>query len=188
MREAVRTRASDILIRSDQALRFRIDGVLHSVPVSKERLGYTISEIDQIVHAILGEAPAALQQNYERDGHTDVSHTVPDVGYFRIHILQTTGRPAIIVRSIPLNVRSFEELRLPGVLSQIARNKNGLILVAGPTGSGKSSTQASIIQSIVRDRAVHVVTLEDPIEFHYPTNLKGTVTQREVKWTPKTGQ
>lgn len=99
---------------------------------------------------------------------------------FRGSVYETTGKSAVALRLVPTKIKTFEELNLPAVLNEFARKQQGFFLVVGPAGQGKSTTLASMIESINRDRLEHIVTIEDPIEFLF-TPVKAIIDQREVK-------
>ena len=109
----------------------------------------------------------------------DLSYAIPGVTRFRVAIFFQRGSLASVLRVIPREIPTLEDLGLPEELRNIASIKNGIVLVTGPTGSGKSTTLAAIIHEINKHQAVHVVTIEDPIEYLHP-NLKATINQREV--------
>ena len=112
-------------------------------------------------------------------GSTDLSYVVPDRCRFRVNIFRQRGTFAIVMRVIASRIPSIQELGLPPAMEDVAKLKNGIVLVTGPTGSGKSSTLAAIIDLINTSRAEHILTIEDPIEFLHP-HKKGTVHQREL--------
>ena len=115
----------------------------------------------------------------KEQGACDLSYSLPERGRFRVNIFKQRGSFAIVMRVIAGKVPTLAELRLPPVLSDMATLKNGIVLVTGPTGSGKSSTLAAIIDLINDTRAEHILTIEDPIEFlHY--HKKATIHQREL--------
>jgi twitching motility protein PilT len=113
------------------------------------------------------------------DGACDLSYSLPQRGRFRVNIFRQRGTHAIVMRVIASRIPTMEALKLPPALGQIATLKNGIVLVTGPTGSGKSSTLAAIIDRINSTRADHIVTIEDPIEFLHDHKM-GTVHQREM--------
>ena len=118
-------------------------------------------------------------QTLEEQGACDVSYSVPDLCRFRINVFSQRGSYAIVMRVIAAKVPTIKDLNLPSWLEEIATLQNGLVLVTGPTGSGKSSTLAALIHHINATRAEHIVTIEDPIEFlHW--HLEGTIHQREL--------
>ncbi|PYY21205.1 MAG: twitching motility protein [Acidobacteria bacterium] len=115
----------------------------------------------------------------KNDGACDTSYSIPDLARFRVNVFRQRGTYAIVMRTIPMVIPSFEDLKLPPQLKDIAGLKNGIVLVTGPTGSGKSSTLAAIIRLINETKAYHIVTIEDPIEFMHPHG-KSTIHQREL--------
>jgi twitching motility protein PilT len=128
---------------------------------------------------VLTERSPVAQEQLEKQGSADLSHAIPDKARFRVNIFRQRGTLAAVLRVIPTSIPTFEQLRLPAVLRQVAELKNGIVLVTGPTGSGKSSTLAAIIDLINETRADHVVTIEDPIEFNHK-HKKSTIHQREL--------
>jgi twitching motility protein PilT len=112
-------------------------------------------------------------------GSTDASYAIPGKTRFRVNVFQQRGTYAIVLRVIPNGVPTVEDLGLPAEINKIADLKNGIVLLTGPTGSGKSTTLAAIIHKINKDHAYHIVTIEDPIEYLHP-HLKSTVNQREI--------
>lgn len=115
----------------------------------------------------------------ERDGSADLSYGVAGVGRFRVNIFRQRGSIAIVMRVIPDTIPGFEELHLPLQLKEIVQLKNGIVLVTGPTGSGKSSTLAAVIDMMNEEKAYHILTIEDPIEFLHK-HKKATIHQREL--------
>ncbi|HEY8514560.1 MAG TPA: PilT/PilU family type 4a pilus ATPase [Candidatus Binatia bacterium] len=115
----------------------------------------------------------------EEQGSCDLSYSLPDGSRFRVNVFKQRGTHAIVMRVIASKIPTLEELGLPQSLAEIATYKTGIVLVTGPTGSGKSSTLAAIIDLINSTRAEHILTIEDPIEFVHP-HKKGTVNQREL--------
>ncbi|PYY17989.1 MAG: twitching motility protein [Acidobacteria bacterium] len=115
----------------------------------------------------------------KNDGACDTSYSIPDLARFRVNVFRQRGTYAIVMRTIPMVIPSFEDLKLPPQLKDIAALKNGIVLVTGPTGSGKSSTLAAIIRLINETKAYHIVTIEAPIEFMHPHG-KSTIHQREL--------
>jgi len=124
-----------------------------------------------------GNAQAAIALRDQ--GACDLSYAVPGRSRFRVNVFRQRGTHAIVMRVIAAKIPSLAELNLPPVVGECATLKNGLVLVTGPTGSGKSSTLAAVIDLINETRAEHVLTIEDPIEFLHP-HKKATVHQREL--------
>ena len=172
LRAAVQMKASDVHIAVDLPPMARIDGKLGPLPwdtVSPreaQRLVYDILYSDQI-------------ERFERTRELDFSYGVPGVGRFRFNVFRQRGNVGVAMRSIPAKIPSLESLRLPPVLRELTKKHSGIILVTGPTGSGKSTTIASMIDVINMERPVHILTMEDPIEYLH-THKVGMVNQREI--------
>lgn len=115
----------------------------------------------------------------EKEGATDLSYSLPGIARFRVNVFRQRGSYAIVMRVIPQTVPDFTSLNLPPQLGDIVGLRNGIVLVTGPTGSGKSSTLAAILNKINEELAVHVLTIEDPIEFLH-VHKKSTIHQREL--------
>jgi twitching motility protein PilT len=132
----------------------------------------------RIAGDLIGANKVALQQLKE-DGSADLSYSIPGLARFRVNIFRQRGTYAIVMRVIPQKIPTFDELNIPVVLKECAYLKNGVVLVTGPTGSGKSSTLAAIIDEINSHHAEHILTIEDPIEFVHQHKM-GTIHQREL--------
>ena len=132
----------------------------------------------RIAQDLIGGNEQALR-SLKDQGACDLSYSLENVGRFRVNIFKQRGSHAIVMRVIAPRIPSLAELNLPAQLTDVAQLKNGIVLVTGPTGSGKSSTLAAIIDLINETRAEHILTIEDPIEFLH-THKKGTVHQREL--------
>jgi twitching motility protein PilT len=128
----------------------------------------------------LGVLDEHQRQRFEEEGELDLAFGVPDLARFRCNVYRQRGAVAAAIRVIPATARSFEELSLPPILARLAERPKGLVLVTGPTGSGKSTTLAAMIDKINSERSLHIVTIEDPIEFVHP-HKRGVVNQREVR-------
>jgi twitching motility protein PilT len=115
----------------------------------------------------------------EQDGSADLSYGVTGVGRFRVNVFRQRGSCAVVMRVIPDRIPGFEELQLPPKLRDVVHLRNGIVLVTGPTGSGKSSTLAAIIDTMNAEKAFHILTIEDPIEFLHK-HKKATIHQREL--------
>jgi twitching motility protein PilT len=135
-------------------------------------------QTEMIAMALLrGNSEAAAQLAHR--GTADLSYALPGKARFRVNIFQQRGSFSIVMRLIPSNIPTFESLNLPPQLAEISGLRNGLVLLTGPTGSGKSSTLAAIIDRINETKSWHIVTIEDPIEFLH-SHKKATINQREV--------
>jgi twitching motility protein PilT len=132
----------------------------------------------RIARDLLGDNEQALRTLREQ-GACDLSYVLPQRSRFRVNVFRQRGTFAIVMRVIATNIPTLAELNLPPVLADAAALKNGIVLVTGPTGSGKSTTLAALIDLINETRAEHILTIEDPVEFLH-VHKKGTVHQREL--------
>lgn len=164
--------ASDLHLKPMRPPLVRLQGRL--MPIKSPPL--KPPEVEAMVLPLL--TPAQKQKLDERQS-VDLGYGVPGVARFRCNIFQQRGSIAAVFRRIPFEIKDYESLNLPKVVSTFAQYPAGLVLITGPTGSGKSTTLAAIIQDIVKTRPCHVVTIEDPIEFLFQDHL-ATVSQREV--------
>jgi twitching motility protein PilT len=164
--------ASDLHVTTGSAPQIRIDGAL--VPLDLPAM--TPPETKRLCYSVLTEAQ---KHKFEEENELDLSFGVKDLSRFRANIFMQRGAVAGAFRTIPFKILSFEELGLPPVTSDIANKPRGLVLVTGPTGSGKSTTLAAIIDKINSERHEHIVTIEDPIEYLHP-HKRCLVNQREV--------
>ena len=131
-----------------------------------------------IAYDIIGKNDHPIRK-LEQDGSADLSYGLPGVARFRVNIFRQRGTYAIVMRVIPMVIPGFQQLNLPSQLEDIVHLRNGIVLVTGPTGSGKSSTLAAIIDKMNEDKAFHILTIEDPIEFLH-RHKKSTIHQREL--------
>ncbi|HKW02584.1 MAG TPA: PilT/PilU family type 4a pilus ATPase [Vicinamibacterales bacterium] len=122
---------------------------------------------------------AGMAETLKRDGSVDISYALPGVARFRVNIFRQRASFAVVMRVIPMKIPSFQDLGLPEVLRSIVPLRMGIVLVTGPTGSGKSSTLAAIVDRMNEERPIHIVTIEDPIEFLHP-HKRATIHQREL--------
>jgi len=168
---------SDLNFSCGQVPQVEINGTLYSTePFGLGRL--SAYQTEMIAMAILRDNPEAAK--HLAQAHTaDLSYALPGKCRFRVNIFQQRNSFSIVMRVIPHEIPSFDSLRLPPQLADIANIRNGIVLLTGPTGSGKSSTLAAIIDRINESKAYHIVTIEDPIEFLH-NHKKSTINQREV--------
>lgn len=164
--------ASDLHITAGAPPMLRIDG--HIQPTEYEKLRPETTQ--QLVYSILTDEQ---KEKFEKDQELDVSFGVEGVGRVRMNVFLQRGAVAAALRNIPTKIRSFEELQLPKVVEDIVKLPKGLVLVTGPTGSGKSTTLASMLDWINEHRQGHIITIEDPIEYVH-THKSCIVNQREV--------
>jgi len=164
--------ASDLHITTGSPPQLRIDGEL--VPMNLPPL--TATETKQLCYSILTD----LQKHkFEENDELDLSFGIKGLSRFRANIFTQRGAVAAAIRTIPFKIMSFEELNMPPIIHELVNKPRGLILVTGPTGSGKSTTLASMIDKINSERHEHIMTIEDPIEFLHQ-HKKAVVNQREV--------
>ena len=173
IKAAVDRGASDLHIKAGDVFRARINGKL--VPLTKQRL--TPDQTKAIALRLIPSEDDRARIDKIRD--YDCSWGMPGIGRFRVNILRQRSSFMIVMRVIPFDVPTFETLKLPPVLAQVASAERGMILVTGVTGSGKSSTMAAIINHINQNQQRHILTLENPIEFLH-RDINCSVTQREV--------
>jgi len=164
--------ASDMHVTTGAPPLLRIDGAV--VPLKLPPLGPV--ETKQLCYSILTEEQRI---QFEKANELDLSFGVKSLSRFRANIFMQRGAVAGAFRTIPFKILSFEELGLPKVIGELANKPSGLILVTGPTGSGKSTTLASMVDKINSEQRLHIITIEDPIEYLHPHKLS-VVNQREV--------
>lgn len=171
---AARSRASDVHLTANHPPQMRVDGDLELVPGFENPT--TTNWLESAIGGILsGDQVAEFRQS----GEVDLSITVPDVARFRVNIFRQLGQVAVALRFIPDRIRSFDELGVPQVAAELVMKPRGLVLVTGPTGSGKSTTLASMIDVVNRMKPAHIVTVEDPVEFQH-TSKRALIHQREI--------
>ena len=164
--------ASDLHITTGSPPRLRIDGKL----VNVDHPPLTPPDTKALCYSILTDAQ---KHKYEENNELDLSFGVKGLSRFRANIFMQRGAVAGAFRTIPFEIRGFKELGLPEFTNDLVKRPRGLILVTGPTGSGKSTTLAAMLDKINLDRAEHIITIEDPIEYLHP-HKKCLVNQREV--------
>ena len=168
---------SDLNFSCGQKPQVEISGSLYSAsPLGLGKL--TSFQTEMIAMAILRDHPEPARHLATR-GTADLSYALPARCRFRVNIFQQRGSYSIVMRVIPHEIPSFESLNVPQELATICNIRNGIVLVTGPTGSGKSSTLAAVIDRINETKSYHIVTIEDPIEFLH-SHKKCTINQREV--------
>jgi twitching motility protein PilT len=173
----VSDKVSDLIFSPGRPPQVELVGKLQGVAVpGLEKL--TPAHTAGIAKLIIGSQQQAAQ-SLEKFGSADVSFSAPGLSRFRVNIFMQRGTHAIVMRVIPAHPPGFNDLRLPDQLRNIAELKNGIVLVTGPTGSGKSSTLAAIIDQINESKYYHIVTIEDPIEFLHQ-HKNSTIHQREL--------
>ncbi len=174
LEEVIKRKASDLHLQVGLPPMLRVDGKL--IPNGTQIL--TEEAVEQLVFAILDEEQKEILL---KDKEFDFSFAFGDFGRFRVNAFHERGNIAAALRLIPNEILSIEQLGLPPIINKFADYPRGLVLVTGPTGSGKSTTLAGIIGKINAERAEHIITIEDPIEFTHKSN-KSVVVQREVHY------
>jgi twitching motility protein PilT len=172
LREMLRLGGTDLHLAPDSPPRIRVHGRLQSLTA----LPLTAAETQDAVYSILHEA---RRQRFERERDLHCTFEVPGLARFRASLFHERGAVGAVFRAIPLTIPSLDALALPPAVRAFCDARRGLVLVAGPSGSGKSTTLASMVDAINADRALHIITLEDPIE-HVHVNRASMIRQREI--------
>jgi twitching motility protein PilT len=173
LQEMIEREASDLHVTAGERPKLRVDGDI--VNSSVEHM-LTPKDTLQLAYSVLTEQQ---KKRFEFEDELDFSFGIQNLARFRGNVFKQRGCVAMVLRMIPFSVRTFEDLGLPPVVAKLAERPRGLILVTGPTGSGKSTTLAAMIDKINKDRKGHIITVEDPIEFiHRHQNC--IVNQREI--------
>ena len=170
--QSVKVKASDIHLTTGRPPSYRIDGVL--APIEGERL--TPQMLEDILMPLMD---VRHREELQNNGQTDFAYAISGVGRFRVNVFKQRGTLASVMRSLPFNIPEPEDLGIPAEVVEMTSRKRGLVLVTGPTGSGKSTTLASLIHVINRNYPYHIITLEDPIEYLHRHD-KSVVNQREI--------
>ena len=168
---------SDLILSPGRPPQVELNGRLTAVKIPEVTV-LTPDHTAQIAADLIGDNRQAVQSLKEQ-GSCDLSYGLPGHARFRVNVFQQRGSYAIVMRVIPFKAPELSELNLPAELEKVPELKNGIVLVTGPTGSGKSSTLAAIINQINAEKAEHILTIEDPIEFLH-AHKKATVHQREL--------
>jgi twitching motility protein PilT len=172
-----RESVSDLIFSPGRSPQIETRGDLVSLPFrGLEQL--TPEQTAAIAEDLMGTNPRSRQQLSD-SGSADFSYALPGVARFRVNVFRQRSMHAVVMRVIPLTIPGFTDLGLPETLASIVPLRNGIVLVTGPTGSGKSSTLAAIVDRMNQERAIHVITIEDPIEFIHG-HKKATIHQREL--------
>ncbi len=164
---------SDLHVKVGSAPRIRVNGTLHR-----------LENEDPLTSAITADMAMAIMrqdmyEHFERNHEADFAYSVDGLGRFRVNVFRQRGSVAMIFRLVRTGTASFEDLGLPEVVGRLAGEHRGLVLVTGPTGSGKTTTLAAMIDWINHDREVHIMTIEDPIEVLHRDDL-ASINQREI--------
>jgi twitching motility protein PilT len=173
LEEMIEKEASDLHITTGERPKLRIDGDITDSSVPEV---LTPKDTLQLAYSVLTENQ---KKRFETEDELDFSFGIQNLARFRGNCFKQRGCVSMVIRMIPFNVRTFQDLGLPPVIAKLAERPRGLILVTGPTGSGKSTTLAAIIDKINKERKGHIITVEDPIEFIH-RHQSCIVNQREI--------
>ena len=171
------THVSDLIFSPGRAPQIEVSGELVELKF-KGLESLTAEDTKLIAYDLIGKNDHPIRK-LEQDGSADLSYGLPGVARFRVNVFRQRGTYAIVMRVIPMDIPGFEKLNLPPVLQEIVDLRNGIVLVTGPTGSGKSSTLAAILDKMNSEKPFHILTIEDPIEFLH-RHKKATIHQREL--------
>jgi len=173
LEEVMARDASDLHLTAGERPKLRVDGEIVDASVD-----HMLSPKDtlSLAYSVLTEAQ---KKRFEQEDELDFSFGIQNMARFRGNVFKQRGCVSMVVRMIPFSVKTFEELKLPPITARLAERPRGLVLVTGPTGSGKSTTLAAMIDKINKERRGHIITVEDPIEFIHK-HQKCIVNQREV--------
>lgn len=175
LEEVVKRKASDLHLQVGLPPMFRVDGSL--IPMHGMN-NLNEEAVEGLVYPLLEEDQ---KQILLRDKEFDFSFAFGELGRFRVNAFHERGNLAAAMRLIPSNIRSIDELGLPKILNKFTEFPRGLVLVTGPTGSGKSTSLAALVEKINNERAAHIITVEDPIEYTHKSK-KSVIVQREVHY------
>jgi twitching motility protein PilT len=175
----IERKASDLHLLVGYPPMIRVNGELQPVPAA---LPLTPSEIMSLILPLLSPTQKSV---FDTTFELDFGFTFENKGRFRANIYKQQGEPSAALRLIPINIPAIESLGLPAVVTKLTQLRQGLILVTGPTGQGKSTTLAAFINKINNDRSSHIITIEDPVEYIYPKS-KAIISQRELYLDTKT--
>ena len=168
----VKNKASDLHLSSEMSPMIRVHGDIRRINLPE----MTAEEVGNMVTSVMNDHQRKL---FQQDLEVDFSFELPNVARFRVNAFTSNRGPAAVFRTIPSAVLTLEDLRAPRIFQKIADNPRGLVLVTGPTGSGKSTTLAAMINYINETQPAHILTIEDPIEFVHQSK-KALVNQREL--------
>ena len=179
LEEMIERNASDLHVTAGERPKFRIDG-----DITSSRVDYVMNPKDtlQLAYSVLTENQ---KKRFEMEDELDFSFGIANLARFRGNCFKQRGCVSMVIRQIPFSIKSFQELGLPAVIAKMAEKPRGLVLVTGPTGSGKSTTLAAMVDKINRERKGHIITVEDPIEFIH-RHQSCLVNQREIGTDTKT--
>ena len=166
-------KASDIHISAGSSPLIRVNGVLMHIDDVNPLTEYEVMEAFTQLVTVEG------LEKFKKDLELDFKHVLPDGTNLRCNAAQARGQLSLSIRILPSSIPTIDELQLPEICKKLARLERGLVLVTGPTGAGKTTTQAAMIQYMNNNQTRHILSFEDPIEYHHP-QIKSKITQREL--------
>ena len=175
LEDVIRKKASDLHLQVGLPPMLRVDGTLSPIP------GFDVLDEEKVEKLIFAILDQDQQQILMKDKEFDFSFAFGDLGRFRVNAFHERGNLAAALRLIPNEIKTITELGMPAVVSSFSAYPRGLVLVTGPTGSGKSTTLAALVDKINTEKQHHIITIEDPIEFTHKSK-KSVVVQREVHY------
>lgn len=175
LEEVIRRDGSDLHLQVGTPPTIRVDGALKPIDNSEK---LTEVDLEELIFSLLDDDQ---KQILIKDKELDFSFAYGDLGRFRVNAFHEKGNLAVALRLIPVKIRTLDELGMPKIVSKMTEYPRGLVLVTGPTGSGKSTTLAAMIDKINSERSDHIVTIEDPIEYQF-SHKKSIVVQREIHY------
>lgn len=169
---------SDLLFVAGKPPLAEIHGVLHDFPIDTPDSVLSSDQIAKLAEHVI-DGNERLIQNFDQLGSCDCSYAIGDLARFRVNIFKQNGRHAIVMRKLASQVPTLDSLGLAPVYREFLKEKDGIVLVTGSTGSGKSTTMAALLDALNESRQIHIVTLEDPVEFQH-SHKKAVINQREL--------
>lgn len=180
LEKAVELGASDLHLKPNSPPKVRVLGKLVSLVVKSDgkvkEIPLTEDECKKYIRDTMDEA---TRKEYETNYSADYAIQIDGLGRFRVNASHTMGNPSLVARVLSTKPKTIEELRLPNTIADVAQSKNGIILVTGATGSGKSATLSAIINQINKEKPVSIITIEDPVETLH-TDIKASISQKEI--------
>lgn len=174
LKKAVDDGASDLFIIAGGKVSYKVDGAIQDLSEEKVFPDQT-KELIQAFYAMAGRD----MRKYQTDGDDDFSFAKAGLARFRVNAFRQRGSLAAVIRIVQFDIPDYRDLQIPEEVMKIAKEQHGMVIISGTAGSGKSTTQACIIDKINQERAAHVITLEDPIEYLHRNN-KSLISQREI--------
>ena len=158
---------SDLLFAVGKPPIVEEHGILEEFPIDTPTGVLDAAQIDQIAEHVM-QGDERLKNDLEKNGSCDCSYALADLARMRVNVFKQNGRPAIVMRKLQTEIPTLDQLGLPPIFREMIKEKNGIIFVTGATGSGKTTTLAAMLNELNSTQKIHILTLEDPIEFLHP--------------------